>query len=234
MNSTHYEPIRAINKCVWIHAEGVNLLGDLQIPAESTAIVIFAYGGGRCRNNPRSLHTARVIRENGIGTLLCDLLTEEEEADDQATEHFRHDAELLAKRLIAVTKWAASEPDTKDLRIAYYGACAGGAAAMIAAAGMRGSVSAVVSRSGRMDLATPYLSHVTCPTLLIVGENDTVGIELNREALPLLSGQKQMEVIPGASNLFGEPGKLEEMAHLSGDWFRSQLKQPTNTGPLSA
>lgn len=223
MNSKSINPAKVINKCVRIHADDVFLLGDLQIPLDAQAVVIFAIGSGRARNNPRCLHSARILRNKCIGTLICDLLTEEEEGDDEATENYRHDAELLAKRLIAVTKWVESEPDIAGLRIGYFGACAGGAAALIASTRLKGEVGAVVSRSGRMDLATKVLPRVVCPTLLIVGENDTVGQELNREAMRHLVCEKELKVISGASHLFGEPCKLEEMAELSADWFRNHL-----------
>lgn len=212
-----------ISKCVRICADEVFLLGDLQLPEESRAVVLFAHDCGRSQNNPRNRHVARMMREQGLGTLLCDLLTEDEEAEDEVTEKYRHDAVFLAKRLHAVTQWVTSEPDTKDLRIGYYGACAGGAAVLIAAARMRHKVGAVVSRGGRLDLAVKSVSRVTCPTLLIVGENDTVGIELNREALPHMGCEKELRVVPGASHLFGEPGKLETMARLSADWLCRHL-----------
>jgi len=226
MNAIQNQPARVINKCVRMHVDGVFLLGDLQIPEESTALVIFAYGSGRSRNNPRSLHTARVIREKGIGTLLCDLLTEEEEMDDEASENFRNDAALLARRLIAVTQWVANDPDTCDLRIGYFGACAGGASVLLAAASMPDHVAAVVCRGGRMDLATTSLPRVTCPTLMIVGENDVEGLTTNRDALSHLTCKKELKVVSGASHLFGEPCKLEEMARLSADWFCQHLKAP--------
>ena len=224
MNATnHRGPIKGINKCIRIPADDVFLLGDLQIPEESVALVVFAYGSGRSRNNPRNRHIARIFRSCGIGTLLCELLTEEEEVEDEATEKYRHDAKLLAKRLVEVTRWAASEPGIKNLPMGYFGACAGGAAALIAAARMKSKVGAVVSRGGRMDLAIKALPRVKCPTLLIVGGNDTVGLELNREALPRLTCPKRMVEVTGASHLFGEPGKLEEMAELSAGWFHLHL-----------
>lgn len=216
-------PIKGINKCVRIPVGGLFLLGDLQIPEESVALVIFAYGSGRSRNSPRNRHAARVLRMHGIGTLICELLSEEEEIDDEATEKFRHDAELLAKRLLEVTRWVASQSETKHLPLGYFGACAGGAAAVIAAARKNAKVGALVSRGGRMDLAVKSLPRVKCPTLFIVGEKDTVGMELNREALARLQCTKQLVEVPGASHLFGEPGKLEEMAELSAEWFREHL-----------
>jgi pimeloyl-ACP methyl ester carboxylesterase len=217
-----------IHKCVRVPAGGVFLLGEMHIPEECSSLVIFAFGGGRSRNNPRARHTAQVMRLHGIGTLLCELLTEEEEIEDEATEKYRHDADLLARRLIDLTRWAAAEPDTHDLTLGYFGACAGGAAALIAASRMKGQVRAVVTRGGRMDLAIKCLPQVQCPTLLIVGENDPLGLELNRAALGNLSCEKRLVQVPGASYLFGEPGKLEEMANLGADWFAKHLRQGDN------
>lgn len=224
MNMTnHPSPVREINKCVRVRAGDVFLLGDLHLPEESTALVLFAYGSGRSRNNPRLQHMAQMLRAHGIGTLSCELLTEDEEIDDEATERFRHDAELLAKRLVQVTEWASQQPETKDLPMGYFGACAGGAAAIIAAAKLKSKVRTVVSRGGRMDLAVNALPKVQCPTLLIVGAQDTVGMELNREALPRMSCEKQLVEIAGAGHQFGEPGKFEEMAELSARWFHDHL-----------
>jgi dienelactone hydrolase len=212
-----------INKCVRVPAGDVFLLGEMQIPEECRDLVIFAFGSGRSHNNPRARHTAQVMRLHGIGTLLCELLTEEEELVDEVTEKFRHDADLLARRLVELTRWATTEPDTRNLKLVYFGACAGGAAALIAAVRMKGKVRAVVSRGGRMDLAAKWLPRVKCPTLLIVGENDPLGMELNRAALGRLCCEKQLATVAGASYLFGEPGKLNEMAKLSADWFHTQL-----------
>jgi putative phosphoribosyl transferase len=217
-----------INKCVRVPAGDVFLLGEMQIPEECRGLVIFAFGSGRSRNNPRARHTAQVMRLHGIGTLLCELLTEEEELEDEASENFRHDADLLARRLVEVTEWAATEPDARNLKLGYFGACAGGAAALIAAVRMKGKVRAVVSRGGRMDLAAKCLPRVKCPTLLIVGENDPLGMELNRAALGRLCCEKQLLQVPGASYLFGEPGKLGEMANLSAEWFFEHLRQGNN------
>jgi dienelactone hydrolase len=212
-----------ISKCVRISADDVFLLGDLQLPEESSAVIVFAHDCGRSQNNPRNRHVARLIREKGLGTLMCDLLTEDEEAEDEVNETYRHNADFLAKRLSAVTQWVIDAPDTQNLRIGYFGICAGGAAVLIAAAELADKVGAVVSRGGRLDLATQSVPHVTCPTLLIVGEHDTVGIELNREALPNLDCKKELHVVAGASHLFGEPGKLETMAQLSAEWFNRHL-----------
>ncbi len=222
--------VKGINKCVRVPAGDVFLLGDLQVPGESTALVLFAYCSGRSRNNPRHRHVAQVIRNKGISTLMCELMTEEEEIDDEVTEKYRHDAEFLAKRLVQVTHWAMEQPETKSMRMGYFGACSGGAAAVIAAARMKGKVGAVVSRGGRMDLAVKALPRVQCPTLLIVGALDTVGMELNREALAQLTCTKQLEEIAGASHLFGEPGKVGEMADLSVSWFHKHLCEVAKTG----
>ena len=215
---------REVNKCIRIHADEVFLLGDLHIPEAADALVIFASASGRSRNNPRCLRTASAIRIHGIGTLLCELLTEEEEIEDQATEKFRDDAERMADRLVKVTQWAKTQPETKNLRIGYFGVYAGGAAALIAAARLGDEVHAVVSRSGRTDLATSYLPKVSCPTLLIAGENDPAGLQMNREALEHLRCEKRLTTVGGASRLFGEPGKLAEMAELGGEWFSEHLR----------
>lgn len=223
-------PIKEINKCVRIPVGGLFLLGDLQIPEEPAALIIFAYGSGRSRNNPRNRHTAQIFRVRGVGTLICELLTEEEEIEDEATGKYRHDADLLAKRLIEVTRWAAGQAEIKQLPMGYFGACAGGAAVVIAAARRNSKVGAVVCRGGRMDLAVKSLPRVKCPTLLIVGEKDTVGMELNREALARLECTKQLVEVAGASHLFGEPGKLEEMSELSAEWFREHLGKAKHEG----
>ena len=228
MNSIESKPSAEISKCVRIQADNVFLLGDLQIPEQSSSIVVFAYAGGRCQNNPRNRHVAQMIRQQGIGTLLCDFLTEDEEIEDEISEKYRHDAVLLANRLMAVTRWLAEEPDSKGLRMGFYGVCAGGAAALIAAAKLGDKVGAVVTRGGRIDLAVKSLPQVKCPVMLVVGEMDTVGLELNREALPHLKCPKHLEVVPGASHLFGEPGKLHELSKLTARWFRKHLPEATS------
>lgn len=229
MNTTQEKPIREINQYVRIPAGDVFLLADLHVPEQSESLVILAHDG-RCRNNPRSRHSARIFREKGIGTLICDLLTDDEAGDDETASEESHDAALLAERLIAVTRWLASNPDTEDLRIGYFGACAGGAAAIIAAAKLRDSVGAVVLRGGRLDLAKNSLPLVSCPTLLIVGEDDAECMELARQALAQLTCEKELKVIPGASHLFGEPGKLESMTRIGGDWLRQHLRVPVHAG----
>ena len=152
MKTTYTPPEQEISKCVRIPAEGLYLPGDLQVPEMATSLVIFAFDYGRSVNHPRPRHIARVMRDHGLATLLCDLLTEDEEAEDEVSEKYRHDAEFLARRLLEVTKWATSNPDTRQLRLAYFGASAGGAAALIAAAKMHKKVTAVVTRGCRADL----------------------------------------------------------------------------------
>jgi dienelactone hydrolase len=223
MNAILQLPTGELNQGVRIAADGVYLMGDLQVPEEAPALVLFAHNG-RCRNHPRNRHIARVIRDAGLGTLLCDLLTEEEMGEDDETAKYRDDAALLAKRLIAVTQWVTEEPVAKDLPIGYFGASAGGAAALIAAANMGPKVGAVVARGGCLDLATQVMPKVLCPTLLIVGENDSDGIELTRKALPHLKGKKELQVVPGASHLFDEPGTMASMADLSADWLHRHLR----------
>ena len=225
MNSLQHFNTREISKYVRISAGDVFLLGDLQIPEEAATLVIFAYASGRCRNHPRTRHVARMMREKCLGTLLCDLMTEDEEAEDEVTGKMRENVTFLAKRLVEVTNWASSNQDTKQLRIGYFGACNGSAAALISAAKIPHKVAAVVSRDGRLDLAAKSLAHVSCPTLLIVGENDAEGIISNQQALVGLGGEKELQVVPGASYLFGEPGKLKVMAQMGADWLYDHLTE---------
>lgn len=226
MKTTDKRPYRSTSKCLRIPAGRVFLLADLHVPREASALVILAYEFGRSVNHPRTRHVARILRDHGLGTLLCNLLTEEEEIEDEASATYRHDAELLAKRLLAASKWAASEDDTKGLRLAYFGICTAGAAAMIAAAKAPKRVAALVSRGGCLDLAANSVPRVTCPTLLIVGKNDLTGRSLSLEALERMTCEKKMILVPGASRLFGEPGKLETMADLAAKWLRHHLDEP--------
>ncbi|MDP3851938.1 MAG: dienelactone hydrolase family protein [Luteolibacter sp.] len=225
MEYTDQRPPAPINKYVRIPVNEVFLLADLQVPEDASAVVLFAHDG-RCRNHPRNRHVAQILREKGLGTLLCDLITDDEAAEDEATSKYRNDAALLAGRLVGVTRWVAANPETKNLRVGYLGACAGAKAAVIAAADMPDKIGAIVARGAMLEAATKTLPRVTCPALLIVGGDDTEGIDLNREALPLLGGEKDLVVVPGASHLFGEPGKIKTMARLSADWFRLHLRDP--------
>ncbi len=194
----------------------ISLEGMLELPDKATGIVLFAHGSGSSRLSPRNNTVARVLREAGQGTLLIDLLTEDEDAD-YAT---RFDIPLLTRRLLAATHWLQNEPDTLPLAIGYFGASTGAAAALQAAAEEGRKIAAVVSRGGRPDLAgEDALNRVAAPTLLIVGGFDDVVIGLNREAHRALRCEKELIVIPGATHLFEEPGTLEQVAKHAADWF---------------
>jgi dienelactone hydrolase len=202
----------------------ITLEGDLSIPDGATGIVVFAHGSGSSRHSPRNRFVAQHLQERGLATLLFDLLTPEEEEIDAVTAHLRFDIEMLATRLVAATAWLLQQPATKNLQIGYFGASTGAAAALIAAARKPEAVMSVVSRGGRPDLAKESLANVKAPTLLIVGGRDTPVIEMNRWALDRLNVQKEMKIVPGATHLFEEPGKLEEVAAIAGEWFTESLK----------
>ena len=197
--------------------------GDLRVPAGARGVVLFAHGSGSSRHSPRNRYVAGVLNDGGLATLLMDLLTLEEEAADARSGHLRFDIRLLADRLGVATEWLAQEPTTRELRLGYFGSSTGGGAALVAAADRPEAVGAVVSRGGRPDLAGPALARVKAPTLLIVGGNDVPVIAMNREALAQLSAEKQLEIIPGATHLFEEPGTLEEVARMARDWFIRHL-----------
>ena len=209
---------------VEITSDGAGLQGDLSLPPEATGLVLFAHGSGSSRTSPRNQYVAETLQQEGLATLLLDLLTAEEEAVDVYTRQYRFDIPLLAKRLVAATDWALADPRTADLPIGYFGASTGAAAALIAAVDRPEAVRAVVSRGGRPDMAGPALAHVQAPTLLIVGGYDTPVIALNKEAFDQLPDGKEMMIVPRATHLFEEPGALEEVARLAGDWFRQYLK----------
>ena len=208
---------------VQIEARGALLRGDLAVPSEARGIVLFAHGSGSGRRSPRNRFVARRLYELGLGTLLFDLLTQEEETIDLATSHLRFDIWLLAGRLVEATDWVASTRTTRGLPMGYFGASTGGGAALVAAAELGEKVGAVVSRGGRPDLAAEALGRVKSPTLLIVGGLDHVVIELNRQALEQLSCEKELRIVPGATHLFEEPGALEQVAGLAGEWFKRHL-----------
>lgn len=201
---------------VKIPAQSVNLEGEIAIPTGAPGVVIFAHGSGSSRFSPRNNYVARILRKERLGTLLFDLLTEEE---DMVYET-RFDIELLTERLAAATRWFQGQPYADNLKIGYFGASTGAAAALKAASILGNDVSAIVSRGGRPDLASDILAKVKVPTLLMVGGNDPVVISLNRDAYVQLGGEKDLVVIPGASHLFEEPGKLEQVADLAVKWFR--------------
>ena len=217
------QPKQAITSEVQIPVSSAILDGDLIVPAEATGIVLFAHGSGSSRHSPRNKFVAQTIRNAGVGTLLFDLLTREEEAIDIHTRHLRFDITMLAERLAAAAEWVLGRKETGNLRVGFFGASTGGGAALVAAAKMGIEAGAVVSRGGRPDLAGDALPRVTAPTLLIVGELDDVVIQLNREAFDQLNCEKKMEIVRGASHLFEEPGTLEEVARLATAWFVGHL-----------
>ncbi len=208
-------------KDVHIRSGDVQLEGDLSIPDGAQGVVLFAHGSGSSRYSPRNQFVARTILEVGVGTLLFDLLTKEEEAVDMHTAHLRFDISLLATRLIDATYWIKGELDY--LSVGYFGSSTGGGAALVAAARLGDSVGAVVSRGGRPDLAGDALPKVESPTLLIVGGLDYPVIEMNRAALARLRCEKEMKIVPGATHLFEERGTLEQVADLAADWFQKHL-----------
>ena len=208
---------------VRIRAGSVSLEGDLQVPDDATGVVLFAHGSGSSRHSTRNRFVARELQAVGLATFLIDLLTSEEEAIDQHTAHLRFDIPLLAERLVAATQWLGNDPSTRALKIGYFGASTGAAAALVAASNEPDRVGAVVSRGGRPDLAGDALPRVRAPTLLIVGGRDLTVLELNRAAMALMRTEVQLEIVPGATHLFEEPGALETVAHLARDWFLGYL-----------
>ena len=202
----------------------IYLNGNLDIPKGAGGIVVFVHGSGSSRFSPRNQYVAQELQREDLGTLLFDLLTAEEERIDMVTAHLRFDIYLLASRLVEVTNWLLKNPDTKNLNIGYFGASTGAAAALIAAKEHSDVVKAVVSRGGRPDLAEKALPDVKAPTLLIVGGEDFQVIDMNQWAFDRLTvKEKQIQIVPGATHLFEEPGTLEQAAHLAGEWFKRYL-----------
>jgi putative phosphoribosyl transferase len=197
--------------------------GDLVVPDGARGVVLFAHGSGSSRLSPRNRYVAGVLNEAGLATLLVDLLTEAEEEADRATGHLRFDVDLLADRLLSALDRLTREAQTRDLPLGLFGASTGAAAALVAAARRPDAVRAVVSRGGRPDLAGDALALVRCPTLLVVGELDDVVVRLNREAMARMSAPAELEIVPGATHLFPEPGALERVAALARDWFLRHL-----------
>ena len=208
---------------VQISAGRAALSGSLTIPENSEALVLFAHGSGSSRHSPRNQFVASTLNLAGLGTLLFDLLTPEEEALDIHSREHRFDISLLAQRLVNATKWVRQQEQMRNLRIGYFGSSTGGAAALVAAAELQEDAGAVVSRGGRPDLAGDALPKVQAPTLLIVGGNDHVVIELNEMARDQMRCEVKLEIIRGATHLFEEPGALEQVAKLASDWFVSHL-----------
>jgi putative phosphoribosyl transferase len=210
---------------VRLQAGSVTLEGDLEIPEAAVGVVLFAHGSGSGRHSPRNRFVARELQVAGLATFLIDLLTAEEEEVDRDTAHLRFDIPLLAERLVAATHWLAADPSTRGLNVGYFGASTGAAAALVAAAVEPDRVGAVVSRGGRPDLAGDALPRVRAPTLLIVGGRDLAVLDLNRTAMARMRTEVRLEIVPGATHLFEEPGTLEAVAHLARDWFLRHLPQ---------
>jgi putative phosphoribosyl transferase len=206
------------------------LEGSLTLPKEASGLVLFAHGSGTSRHSPRNRYVAEILQDAGLGTLLMDLLTRDEDAVDQYTRQFRFDIGLLADRLTGAIDWLERLPDAGELPIGLFGASTGAAAALQAAAARPDRVQAVVSRGGRPDLAGEALEHVQAPTLLIVGAADTPVIPLNDEALRRLQAPAEMRLVPGASHLFEEPGTLAAASALARDWFVRHLAPEANSG----
>jgi dienelactone hydrolase len=196
--------------------------GDLESPDGARGVVVFAHGSGSSRFSPRNREVAATLRSRGLATLLMDLLTREEDEVDQRTAEHRFDIDLLAGRLVGAAEWLAGSP-LGSLPVGFFGASTGAAAALVAAAGLGDRVAAVVSRGGRPDLAGDALPAVTAPTLLIVGGRDDVVIDLNRQAAQRMTAEHGIEIVPGATHLFEEPGTLDRVSTLAGDWFLAHL-----------
>jgi putative phosphoribosyl transferase len=197
--------------------------GNLEIPEGSEGIVVFAHGSGSSRFSPRNNYVAKLMNKSSLATLLIDLLTSEEEAADIYSGKYRFDVDLLAERLIDSTAWLEQNSSTKRLKVGYFGSSTGAAAALIADAKQPAGIKAIVSRGGRPDLAKENLVNVMAPTLLIVGGNDLEVLELNRQALQIIKVTKELKIVPGATHLFEEPGKLDEVANLAITWFVKYL-----------
>lgn len=202
--------------------DGVHLGADLWLPAQPSGLVVFVHGSGSSRLSPRNQAVAHALQQQGMATLLFDLLTTAEDADYRR----RFDIPLLASRVEATRRWVADDAALQALPVGYFGASTGAAAALVAAAHAPDGVQAIVSRGGRPDLAAGALARVEAPTLLIVGGDDMEVLELNRQALARLHCDKALEVVPGATHLFEEAGALEQVTTLAGDWFARHLRRP--------
>jgi putative phosphoribosyl transferase len=214
-----------IGEAIVVQTDGVSLEGTLALPPDPAGIVLFAHGSGSSRHSPRNQFVAEELRGGRLGTLLIDLLGADEEELDARTGELRFDIGLLAGRLGAATRWLAGRAATRDLPLGYFGASTGAAAALVSAAEQPDAVGAIVSRGGRPDLAGDALARVRAPTLLIVGGADDLVLELNRDALEHLRTEKALEIVPGATHLFRQPGALERVAELARDWFTTHLRR---------
>jgi putative phosphoribosyl transferase len=204
---------------IHIPAGRADLAGSLTVVDQTTALVLFAHGSGSSRHSPRNQFVASKLNDAGLSTLLFDLLTPEEELVDMRTAELRFNIGLLAERLMHATKWAKQQKQTRDLPLGYFGSSTGAAAALVAAAELPNEIDAVVSRGGRPDLAGDALPKVTTPTLLIVGGEDHVVIDLNKQARAQMKCEVRIDIVPGATHLFEESGALEQVARLASDWF---------------
>ena len=213
-----------IEKEISVTIDQATVEGNLTVPHNARGIVLFAHGSGSGRFSPRNQYVAKEFNKSRIGTLLFDLLTSAEEEEDLITAEYRFNIPLLANRLVGATKWLKKNSITQSLKLAYFGASTGAAAALIAAAKLPNDVITVVSRGGRPDLAEEYLPKVKAPTLMLVGGYDVEVIELNKQAMAKMTAEKKLVIIPGATHLFEEPGKLEEVAKISIEWFLNYLK----------
>ncbi|NEE09054.1 hydrolase [Streptomyces sp. SID7499] len=216
------------SRTVTLPAGGADLTGDLAVPPDARAVVLFAHGSGSSRHSPRNREVAAGLRTAGLGTLLIDLLTEEEERQDAVTAELRFDIPLLGRRLVAALDWLAREPGTSDLPVVLFGASTGAGAALAAAAQRPDRVRAVVSRGGRPDLAGDALDDVRAPVLLIVGGRDTHVLRLNEEAARRLPGPHTLHVVPGATHLFEEPGALDRVTEAARQWCDERIRAATD------
>jgi len=220
-------------RAVRVAVDAVTLDGDLTIPPDARGTILFAHGSGSSRHSPRNRYVAGVLNAAGLATLLLDLLTQDEERRDVVTREHRFDIVLLARRLGGATRWLEQDDATRALGIGYFGASTGAAAALVAAAA-HPEVRAVVSRGGRPDLAGPALPHVLAPTLLIVGSRDTEVIAMNEDARRRMEAPVELQIVPGATHLFEEPGTLERVAELARDWFIRHIPAPDRSRDASA
>lgn len=221
-----------LERTVTLPVERVDLEGTLGVPPNATGVVLFAHGSGSRRFSPRNRYVARVLRDAGLGTLLLDLLSPREEEVDEITRAHRFDIVMLADRLVAAIDWLAEEADTRDLPVGLFGASTGAGAALVAAAERPSRIGAVVSRGGRPDLASGSLAVVDAPTLLIVGERDAPVIDFNQRARDHMRAEVTLEIVPGATHLFEEPGALERVAERARDWFLEYLPLTATRGPV--
>jgi pimeloyl-ACP methyl ester carboxylesterase len=208
--------------------DDVELTADVRLPPGTTALVVFVHGSGSGRSSPRNRYVAESLAERGLGSLLFDLLTVSEQRLDNLTGELRFNIPLLAKRLVSVIDWIGHDSALRSLRIGLFGASTGAAAALLAAVERADAVHAVVSRGGRTDLAGPALSQVRAPTLQIVGAQDPLVVRLNRQSSQALRCVQRLDIVPGATHLFEEPGALEEVARLAGDWFAEHLSMESS------